>query len=77
VSAHTSTGAPVTGNVSYAFLFGGSVVAKRAGGTMRGGIFHDRLEFPARALGFQLTLEVIVRAGGQSGSTSRPVTVQR
>jgi hypothetical protein len=75
VSARNSAGAPVTGTVSYAFVFGGSVVARRPGGTMRGGIFHDRLEFPARALDFPLSLEVIVKAAGQSGSVLRSVTV--
>jgi hypothetical protein len=75
VKAHSSGGAPVTGTVSYAFLFNGSVVARRPGGTIKGGIFHDWLEFPAKALGFPLTLEVVVKTAGQSGSVSRPVTV--
>jgi hypothetical protein len=77
VTARGSTGAQVSGTVSYAFLFGGAVVARRPGGPMRGGIFHDKLEFPARALGYPLTLEVIVQAAGQRGSTSRSVSVRQ
>jgi hypothetical protein len=76
IRAHTATGTPAGGTVSYAFLFGGAVVARRPGGQMRDGVFHDRLEFPAQAVGYPLTLQVIVRgAAGQSGSTERPVTV--
>ncbi len=75
VTAHTAGGAPVDGTVSYAFLFGGAVVARRPGGHMRGGIFHDRLEFPARAVGYPLTVQVMVRAPGAAGTTERQVTV--
>jgi hypothetical protein len=77
VHAHSSTGAPVSGTVSYAFLFGGAAVGRRPGGQMHGGIFHDNLEFPASALGYPLTLEVIVRAGGQRGSVLRPISVHQ
>jgi hypothetical protein len=77
-TAHTTAGAPVDGTVSYAFLFGGSVVAKRPGGQMRGGVFHDRLEFPAQAVGYPLTVRVNVQGtGGESGSAERSVTVHR
>ena len=75
VTAHTAGGAPVDGIVSYAFLFGGAVVARRPGGHMRGGVFHDRLEFPARAVGYPLTVQVIVRTPGAMGTTERQVTV--
>jgi hypothetical protein len=77
VSARSSNGASVSGTVSYAFVFGGAVVARRPGGSMRGGIFHDKLEFPPRALGYPLTLEVIVQAAGRRGSVSRPVSVRQ
>ncbi len=77
VTARTSDGAPVDGTVSYAFLFGGSVVARRPGGQMRSGIFHDRLEFPAQAVGYPLTVQVIVQATGATGTTERSVTVRR
>ena len=75
VTAHAAGGAPVDGTVSYAFLFGGAVVARRSGGHMRGGVFHDRLEFPARAVGYPLTVQVIVRTPGATGTTERQVTV--
>jgi hypothetical protein len=44
---------------------------------MRGGIYHDRLEFPPAAVGYPLTLEVIVQSQGRRGSTTRAVRVQR
>jgi hypothetical protein len=76
IRARTATGTPTSGTVSYAFLFGGAVVARRPGGSMRDGVFHDRLEFPAQAVGYPLTLQVIVQGtAGQSGSTERAVTV--
>ena len=78
VRAHTASGAAVDGTVSYAFLFGGSVVAKRAGGHMRGGVFRDRLEFTAQSVGYPLTVQVVVRgANGESGTAERPVSVRR
>jgi hypothetical protein len=75
VTAHSPSGVPVSATVSYTFLFGGAVVARRPGGHMHGGLFRDRLEFPAKAVGYPLTVEVIVQAPGQRGSTQRAVTV--
>ena len=78
VRAHTASGAAVDGTVSYAFLFGGSVVAKRAGGHMSGGVFHDRLEFTAQSVGYPLTVQVVVRgADGESGTAERAVSVRQ
>jgi hypothetical protein len=78
VRAHDPTGGPVNGTVSYAFLFGGAVVARRPGGHMTDGVFHDRLEFPAQSVGYPLTVRTLVQqASGASGTTERTVTVQR
>lgn len=77
VSAHSASGKPVNGTVSYAFLFGGAVVARRPGGHMSSGVYHDRLEFPAQALGYPLTLEVIVEGEGARGTVTRAVKVER
>ncbi|MDE3070603.1 MAG: hypothetical protein KGJ43_07730 [Acidobacteriota bacterium] len=77
VRARTASGQPVDGNVSYAFLFGGAVVARRPGGRMRAGVYHDMLEFPAQAVGYPLTLEVIVQSAGHRGSVQRAVRVTR
>ena len=77
VSATSASGRPVNGTVSYAFLFGGAVVARRPGGHMSGGVYHDQLEFPAQALGYPLTLEVIVEGEGARGTTTRAVKVER
>lgn len=76
VTASSSSGAPVNGTVSYQFLFAGAVVASRPGGHMQGGVFHDRLLFPARATGIALTLRVNVNGLGQAGSVERRVTVR-
>jgi hypothetical protein len=78
VRAHTASGTPVNGIVSYAFLFGGSVVARRPGGHMSGGVFHDRLEFTSQSVGYPLTVQVVVRgAEGESGTTERPVSIRK
>lgn len=77
VTATSPSGAPVNATVSYQFLFGGALVASRPGGHMRGGVFHDRLLFPARASGIALTLRVNVSGSGQTGSVERSVTVRR
>jgi hypothetical protein len=79
VHAHIAAGAPVNGKVSYAFLLGGAVVARRPAipGRMRGGLYRDQLEFPPAAVGYPITVEVIVEANGQRGSTTLPVKVQR
>jgi hypothetical protein len=79
VTARTASGAPVDGTVSYAFLLGGQVVARRPAvpGKLRAGVYHDELEFPAEAVGYPLTLEVIVTARGRTGSVRRSVQVQR
>lgn len=76
ITAHTAGGKPVGGTVSYAFLFGGRVVATRPGGHMTNGTFHDELKFPARAAGIPITLRVVVRSHGQEGITERRVTVR-
>jgi hypothetical protein len=77
VRARTPSGGPASGTVSYAFLFGGATVARRPGGHMSAGVFHDRLEFPAQSVGYPLTVHVIVRgANGESGSTERAVRVR-
>jgi hypothetical protein len=76
VTATSPTGRPVEGTVSYAYLFGSAVVARRPGGAMHGGVFHDRMEFPARAVGYPLTVEVIVKGQGERGSVTRPVKVE-
>lgn len=77
VVARTRAGAAVDGDVHYAFLLGSSVVARRPGGRMRGGVYHDRLEFPAEAVGYPITLEVIVEGDGGTGTATRPVRVQQ
>jgi hypothetical protein len=77
VTAHTRIGRPVSGTVSYAFLFGGNVVATRPGGKLRSGRFHDELQFPAQAVGLPLTLRVIVKSGSRRASIDHQVTVGR
>ena len=78
VTASAAGGGPVNGVVSYAYLFAGTVVARRPGGRMHDGVFHDRMEFPARAVGYPLTVEVIVHGeAGTRGSVTRPVMVER
>lgn len=57
----TRGGAKLSGSVSYQFLFAGQVVSNQPGHSFTRGVFHDKLLFPARSVGFALTLRVIVK----------------
>lgn len=56
----TRGGAKLSGSVRYEFLYDGSVVSHQPGHSFRGGVYHDTLEFPSEAVGYPLTLRVIV-----------------
>lgn len=52
----------LSGRVYYRFLFGGQVVpgGTRAGGSFKHGVWHDTLKFPPTAIGYNLTIQVVV-----------------
>jgi hypothetical protein len=51
----------LSGSVNYEFLYDGSVVSHQAGHSFKGGVYHDTLKFPSDAVGYPLTLRVIVK----------------
>lgn len=52
--------AKLSGSVRYQFLYNGVVEAHRAGHWFRHGVYHDSLVFPSEAVGYTLSLRVIV-----------------
>jgi hypothetical protein len=50
----------LNGTVSYAFLLGSTVEARRPGHRLRNGVCHDTLLFPKAAIGHTITLQTIV-----------------
>ena len=52
--------AKLSGSVNYHFLYNGAVVSRQPGYSFRNGVYHDHLKFPSDAIGYQLTLQVIV-----------------
>jgi hypothetical protein len=56
----TRGSAKLSGNVRYSFLFNGSVVRRVAGHSFTNGLYRDTLTFPSEAVGYSLTLRIIV-----------------
>jgi hypothetical protein len=56
----TRGSAKLSGSVKYEFLYNGSVVSHQPGHSFKGGVYHDTLKFPDEAVGYSLTLRVIV-----------------
>ena len=52
--------AKLSGSVRYEFLFNGAVEAHRPGHSFKHGVYHDSLLFPSEAVGYTLSLRVIV-----------------
>jgi hypothetical protein len=51
----------LSGSVRYQFLFDGTVESNQPGHSFKRGVFHDTLLFPKEAVGYPLTLRVIVK----------------
>ncbi len=50
----------LSGTVYYRYLYQGTVVSRQPGGKFRNGVYHDRLNWPGRAVGHTITLQVVV-----------------
>lgn len=50
----------LSGTVRYRFLYHGQVVSTQPGGRFRHGVYHDTLQWPKRAVGNTITLQVVV-----------------
>lgn len=62
VTAHSHRGAPLAGRVDYEYLYGGRIVSRQPGGRLRRGRWHDAaFTWPARSIGYRLTLRAVVR----------------
>lgn len=72
----SKAGAPVQAKLSYEYLFGGNVVAKRSNYTFTGH-FSDRFLWPGSAAGYPLTFRAVVIAGGQTLNLDYAVQVVR
>ncbi|MGO9898720.1 MAG: hypothetical protein ACLP0J_03260 [Solirubrobacteraceae bacterium] len=49
-----------SGSVRYEYLYDGSVVSHQPGHSFSGGVYRDTLDFPRKAVGYPLTLRVVV-----------------
>lgn len=69
-------GAPLRAKVSYEYLFGGNVVAKRSNYAFTGR-FSDLFHWPASAVGYPLTFRAVILAAGHTLYLDYPVQVVR
>lgn len=51
----------LSGSVKYQFLFQGQLESTQPGKSFKGGVYHDSLTFPKEAVGFPLTLRIVVK----------------
>lgn len=59
-------GKPVAGSVQMDVVYQGKVMAHMASGTLRDGAFGKKVDWPARAVGYPITVRVKILAGGQT-----------
>ncbi len=72
----TAAGAPARASVSYEYLFGGQVVARRSHYTFAGH-FSDTFLWPAAAVGYPLTFRAVVASGKATVNLDYAVQVVR
>jgi hypothetical protein len=72
----TSGGRPVRASVSYEYLFGGQVVARRSHYTFDGR-FSDVFMWPSSAVGYPLTFRAVIVVGKTLINLDYPVQVTR
>ncbi len=70
----TREGRPVRASVSYEYLFGGQVVARRSHYTFTGH-FSDVSMWPPSAAGYPLTFRAVIVSGGVTINLDYPVQV--
>jgi hypothetical protein len=74
--AVTRAGGPVEASVSYEYLYGGQVVARRSHYTFTGQ-FSDTFIWPAEAVGYPLTFRAVVVSDGATIDLDYAVQVTR
>jgi hypothetical protein len=72
----TRGGSPAQASVSYEYLFGGQVVARRDHYSFHGS-FSDVFHWPSNAVGYPLTFRAIVVSGDARIALDYPVQVKR
>lgn len=72
----TRSGRAVRATVTYEYVYGGQVVAKRAQHTFTGR-FSDALVFPAQSVGYPLTFRGAVTSGGATVNLDYAIQVSR
>lgn len=72
----TAGGAPARASVSYEYLFGGQVVARRSHYTFTGH-FSDTFLWPSAAVGYPLTFRAVVASGKATVNLDYAVRVVR
>lgn len=72
----SSTPTDVTNAVTCSYRSGGTVISSQRCGTMRHGILHGALLFPAQDIGRTLTVVVAVTVNGSEVSAACQVVVQ-
>jgi hypothetical protein len=74
--AVTRAGRPARASVSYEFVFGGQVVARRSHYVFRGR-FADVFHWPSSAVGYPLTFRAVIVSGSATVNLDYPVQVVR
>ncbi len=79
VTVADAAGKPLSGTVDIEFVFGGQVVGHDTPPThpIKDGRWHDKLTFPAAAVGQPLTFRAVVHTNAGSITLDWPVKVQR
>lgn len=72
----TRGGRPVRASVSYEYLFGGQVVARRSHYTFDGH-FSDVFKWPSTAVGYPLTFRAVIVSEGATINLEYPVQVSK
>jgi hypothetical protein len=69
-------GKKLAGSVKYQFLSDGTVVSTQPGHSFKGGVYHDWLLFPKEAVGYPLTLRVVVKTNAGTVNLNWSVKVK-
>ena len=77
VTARSWSRRPLSGRISYEFVYGGAVVARRSNYAFHNGRFRDTIVWPARSAGMRLTFQVVVKTSIGTVRLPYPVVVRK
>lgn len=77
VTVTQARGKPVDGTETTHYTFGGAVVGteKPENVAFTGGVYRDTIEFPARSVGYPLSLQAVVHTSQGSATATWPIVV--